>query len=121
MLNNLSKLYSSTPQEMKDIPQQPISLKSDYSSLDSNKLEETPILEEIIFMEDNVIYEIDTIHTTSTAGPDGLPAIFFKMWKSSLTKGTNPTFSKQIKSPQSSNQVTKEQLKIYIPNIQIRE
>ena len=86
MLNNLSKLYSSTPQEMKDIPQQPISLKSDYSSLDSNKLEETPILEEIIFMEDNVIYEIDTIHTTSAAGPDGLPAIFFKMWKSSLTK-----------------------------------
>ena len=44
------------------------------------------MLEEIVFTEEDIIREIDTIPANSAPGPDGLPAIFFKMCKSSLSK-----------------------------------
>ena len=44
--------------------------KSDYSSLDSKHTEVTPLLEEIIFTQEDIIHEIDTINTTSADGPD---------------------------------------------------
>ena len=38
--------------------------------MDSKHTEVTPLLEEIIFTQEDIIHEIDTINTTSADGPD---------------------------------------------------
>ena len=91
LTNPATKNLTSNSQEMADILQdQYCSVftppKLIDSALDSNQTEENSLLEEIIFTEEDIIREIDTINTTSAAGPDGLPAIFFKMCKKSLAK-----------------------------------
>ena len=60
--------------------------KTDYSFLNSIETKDSSTLEHIIFTEDDFIQQIDTIPTNSAAGPDGLPAKFFKMCKKSLSK-----------------------------------
>ena len=82
LINPATKNLTSNSQEMADILQdQYCSVftppKLIVSALDSNQTEENTLLEEIIFTEEDIIREIDTINTTSAAGPDGLPAIFF--------------------------------------------
>ena len=60
--------------------------KTNYNFPNLNEPEEKSALEDIIFTEDDIIREIDTIPANSAPGPDGLPAIFFKMCKLSLCK-----------------------------------
>ena len=60
--------------------------KTNYNFPNLNEPEERSILEDIIFTEDDIIPEVDTISANSAPGPDGLPAIFFKMCKLSLCK-----------------------------------
>ena len=126
--NPSTKNLTSNSKEMADILQNQYcsvftAPKTNYSFPDSNQSIDTPVLEDFTFTEDDIIQQIDSIPANSAAGPDGLPAIFFKMCKLSLSKplkliwqnnfdqGTTPTLFKTSHITQFSRKGTKAQLK----------
>ena len=60
--------------------------KTEYNFPNLNTPDETSILADIIFTEEDIIREIDTIPANSAPVADGLPAIFFEMCKLPLSK-----------------------------------
>ena len=62
--------------------------KEDYSYLDSNH-DTDNFINDVQFTEEDFINEIDTLSINSAAGPDGIPVIFLKQCKHSISKPMN--------------------------------